>query len=208
MHRSWFLFYAAVTLLCTCQCLAQANEGTPPAKFRWRPFIEESVQTANSMGYEGVGLYSRAGGEFWFRRTTVSVLGSLSTTDKYVTHSGTSVGTDANAYYNVTRHFFFGGGLTWGRLITSEWSKSSSHPYLGGGFGARNFSTTYDYVATGTDHSNDVTGHRFKVMVPITSGDFYLVYRMAWYSAHETDCATCSRQWGREAQFGILLRFR
>ena len=99
MHRSWFLCNSAIMLLVgTCQCLGQASEGMPPVKPRWRPFIEESAQTANSMGYEGVGFYSRAGSEFWFRRTTVSVLGSLSTTDKYVTHSGTSVGIEANTY--------------------------------------------------------------------------------------------------------------
>ncbi len=170
-----------------------------------RPIVE--TQTRNADGYEGWGFLGSAGAEVRWKRTTSMLLGTINTEDKIDVHNGTTVGIDLNSYFNFTHHFYAGGGVTGGKLWTSDYSKQSYHPYIGGGVGHSGWTGTVDYLLAGNDHSNGVRGWRVGWSIPIVKHRMYWVQTWSFYNSYPTDCPTCARENVKAMSMGMRYRF-
>lgn len=191
--------------VCTL-CSAQEREGYsyighPKFRALWEVF------GTKGQNYEGMGVLGGVAGEILLKHTTVTVRAGVDTLDKVDTHDGTTVRLEGNGYYNLSRHFFAGGGMTWGRLTTSQYSKQSLYPYFGGGFGGNKIVLTGNYYCCGSDRINGVRGPRIEMAVPLTPKQAYFVTSFGFMSAYPTDCPTCERQTARDARLGLRATF-
>jgi hypothetical protein len=145
--------------------------------------------------------------EYLLKHTTVTARAGVDTTDKAIIHSGTTVRLEGNGVYNLTRHFFAGGGAAWGRLATSPYSKQAVYPYFGAGVGSSDIVMTANYYLSGTDKSNHVHGMRLESMLPVVHRRFYLIQTFAIFSAQPEDCPTCKREIVNDIRLGARYRF-
>jgi hypothetical protein len=199
IHSFIFFFLCAL-------CSAQEREGYsygghPKFRALWEVF------GTKGQNYEGMGVLGGVAGEVFLKHTTVTLRAGVDTLDKVDTHDGTTVRLDGSGYYNLSRHFFAGGGMTWGRLITSQYTKQSAYPYFGGGYGDRRFVLTGNYYCCGTDKINGVRGPRIEMAVPLMPKEAYFVTSFGFLSAYPTDCPTCARQSARDARLGLRAIF-
>jgi hypothetical protein len=201
-----------VLLFAVPTCFAQDYDVTPRNKFV-KPYVESMVEGGD--GYEGAGFVSRPGVELWLKNFNVNLETALSTTDKIDVHSGTTYRVNTNGYFNFAKYFLAGGGYTWGKLTTSEYTKRSAHPYVTGGVMCepdsfcKGMRITTDYLLAGTDTRNGVRGPRFHFLFPMGSirkNFLFLNMGVARYSAFETDCPTCKRMGISSAEFGFRIQ--
>ena len=78
---------------------------------------------------------------------------------KQCVNNGHQLDRGISAYYRLS-HFYLGGGLSYAKLVTSEYEKSSFHPRFGGGyeFFHGNLRIWADWITAGTDKINGVRG--------------------------------------------------
>jgi hypothetical protein len=169
-----------------------------------RPFVE--TYTTKADGYQGWGVFGTVGAEYWLRHTTITARAGVDTMDKKLINSGTTFRVEGNGYYNLSRHFFAGGGFTWGRLATSDYSKQALYPYFGGGVGCKDVTLSANYLLSGTDTSNGVRGVRIESSLPMQR-KFYLIQSFGILSAYPTGCPTCRREIVNDLRLGFRYRF-
>ena len=115
--------------------------------------------------------------------------------------SGHDRGLAGAAYFRVSSGWFFGAGVRWSQLSTTNYTKTGWGPTFGGGkdyfhrpcegegCGA-DFSMRVgvDYVLPGTDHFNAVQGPLFSFYMPSPSakGHFFFRATQGIYEFHET----------------------
>lgn len=205
-------FLLMSTLTFAVLCVAQDDEIPIGKKFA-QPYLDFVMEGGD--GYVGVGLVTRPGVELWIKRVNLNFETAVSTTDKMIIHSGTTYRVNGNGYINFKKYFLAGGGYTWGKSITSDYTKQSSHPYITGGVlippGGDMEGTRFvvDYLFAGTDVRNGVRGARFHFLLPITSihsNKLFINLGTATYSVYETDCPSCQRELTGAVEIGFRIQ--
>lgn len=197
----------------TAEPVVVVRPNEAPVKQRvFRPYVDTLFTGAD--GYDN-GLLSRSGTEIWIKHLMLNLSGSVNTSDKSYMKTGTSFGVDGAAYLNFKKYLLLGGGYSWGKLLTPDWTKQSTHPYLSGGVNFLSedspldgFRFTTSYVFPGSDARNGVTGWKLESLLPLRHGrtKVFGIIGFDTYSIFETDCPSCQRMRLQGVRLGIRVQ--
>lgn len=125
------------------------------AKGEVRPFVGAGLQTSANGGYINPILYGNAGLELKKEYLLVNTLGQYSWARKIETGNGHGYKVLAEAYGLTSKGIMLGGGASWQIQCTSAWNKSSSGPFIGGGWDGNSARVLVTYQFWDSNKRND-----------------------------------------------------
>ncbi|HXE89388.1 MAG TPA: hypothetical protein VNK82_00325 [Terriglobales bacterium] len=162
-----------VFVLASLILVSNALHGQGQSVFGQAPFqirTEIGIRFNQNLGYENPELTFAVTPELNAKKLYVRGSAFYRTGNKLQTGNGYSTGGDLEAYFRVKR-LLFGGGVTRGNLVTSQFQKGTTHPLIGGAVefrvGKHPSRIFAQYLLRGSDDTNGLQGVRTRLEVDV-----------------------------------------
>ena len=128
----------SLALLFVSSALAQS--------LRPHPYVELGAST-NGGGYSPLSGTASTGINIDSRRFILESNATYDTAGKSDGNpKGHNIGFGSNVFYRTTQGWFFGGGMSWSKTITTNYTKEAGHPEVGGGKDFSRFRLQFMYL--------------------------------------------------------------
>jgi hypothetical protein len=192
-----------VAVLLVSSAIAGAQQTETSKKLRVKPFATASFELLSNMGYKNPSLGGGTGVEIRKGRFLTINSADMSWARKQLTTGGYS-----NHFSNDTfvqlRNFLLGGGMSWARQSTDQWSKASVHPALSGGFYCYGTRLIGDFYFAGTDEQNATHGAELSWEIPIKRS-LSAVEEFGFWRSHATGDLGGPTHWGSTFRLSLKI---
>lgn len=185
---------------------ASAQSGTDEVDDASASHLFFELSAAGATNCNCWGMLTKGGFEHNGRHAVTTIAGSFDTLNSGHLKTGTTYRVSGESYARLTRQLLAGGGASWGRLVASNWSKSATHPFLGGGVEFLNNRVLANWYFAGSDHTNGTRGASVEGDIALGEHVFYIL-GVGSYTAYPDNCPSCQRVAVRRCTLGFKLRF-
>jgi hypothetical protein len=151
----------AMTILFHAACIAQV-----------RPYVGGAIGLSNS-GYTSPYFDGNTGVDVDLRRFFVEAEGGADTANKQDTGNGYTVKAHGSLLLQVAAGLYFGGGVRYSEVTTSQYKKHDRWPVAEAMYERRWLRANVEYLAPGSDHRYHLTGALLDLRIRLARGVYY-----------------------------------